>query len=484
MKHFLHRREVPVLLILFLLLVSPGPARAAFTTDDEKKLGKEFYEKLDASDVLIKDPLVNNYISALGTKILSQGHKAPFEFRFSVIRNSAVNAFATPGGYVYVNRGLVTLVENESELASVLAHEIAHVNARHIAQIIDKSTKINIAALAAILAGAFLGASGEVSAAITGFSMAAATTMTLKYSREHEEEADRLGMTYLVGAGYDGRAMLEFLKMMRRYEFYSNSIPSYFLTHPGTDERIQYLDAMIATGKKTNGASSIIGKLKRIQTALLVRETDPASSLKRFLDNLKKNPDDADDLYGLALTQEKLGLIPESQESFRKALKSAPEDADILRDMGISFFRIGNAESAVSCLEKAYRIDDGDVEMIIYLGRAYDAAGRYATALDFFKKAEKKKPEDADIHYNLAVAYGKTNSPGESHYHFGIYFKKKNKLESALFHFQAALRSFPEGDARARDIEGEIASLKEKERPRPTAGPPAPDGRNRGRSFP
>ena len=154
----------------------------------------------------------------------------------------------------------------------VLAHEIAHVNGRHIAEIIDKSKIINIASLAAILAGAFLGGSGDAVAAVTSFTMATATTLNLKYSREHEEAADRKGMSYLVGAGYNGSAMLDFLRIMRRYEFYSNTIPSYFLTHPGTDERIRYIDALLQTTYTRKGAESIQGNLKRVQTLLLLDE--------------------------------------------------------------------------------------------------------------------------------------------------------------------------------------------------------------------
>ncbi len=224
-----------------------GTARASFTIDDEKKLGAEFYEKLDKAGALSKNERANAFISQLGELILSHSDKVLFEFKFSIIRSSAINAFATPGGYIYINQGLINLVENEAQLAGVLAHEIAHVNGRHIAEIVDRSKVINIASLAAILAGAFLGGSGDAVAAVTTFTMATAATLTLKYSRDHEEAADRSGMSYLVASGYNAGGMLDFLRIMRRYEFYSNNIPSYFLTHPGTDERTRYIDALLQT---------------------------------------------------------------------------------------------------------------------------------------------------------------------------------------------------------------------------------------------
>jgi predicted Zn-dependent protease len=163
------------------------------------------------------------------------------------VNNSAINAFATPGGYIYIHKGLLNAVENEAELAGVIAHEIGHANARHVASIIEKSQKLNIATLAAIIAGAFLGGGGEATAAIAAFSLASASTLTLKYQREHEEEADRLGINYLVNAGYYPAAMVDFLKLIKQYEFLSKTIPSYLRTHPGTDDRIFYLDSLILT---------------------------------------------------------------------------------------------------------------------------------------------------------------------------------------------------------------------------------------------
>lgn len=451
---------ISFVIIFFLLLYASGAAHASFTIDDEKKLGKEFYEKLEKSNVLIHDQKIRTYINRVGSTVLAQSEKAPFDFHFYVIKDSAINAFATPGGYVYVNRGLITLVEKESELAAVLAHEIAHVNARHIASIIEKSQKIGIATLAAILAGAFLGGGGQLTAAATSFSLATATSLNLKYSREHEEEADRLGMYYLVSAGYDGKAMLDFLKTMRRYEFYSNSIPSYFLTHPGTDERIAYLDALLQTTYIHRGAESIIGTLKRTQTTLMFGEKNLDSSLKHFQNELQKNQNDVDALYGIAVIQERIGRYPESIENFRRALSLSPNDEDVARDLGIVYFKLGRTSEAIDCLQRAVALSGNNTDAYLYLGRTYEQLGDYATALSIYKKLENKRIDDADVYYSVAIAYGKTHDPGASHYNFGLYFKKKNKRESALYHFKEALKYFPQYSEKHEEIEKEIQSVK------------------------
>ncbi len=461
-----HQQRKLALLPLFFFLFSlvmffPGTARASFSLDDEKKLGKEFYEKLEKANALIQNGRANAFLNMVGERILANSDKAPFDFKFSIIRSSAINAFATPGGYVYVNQGLITLVEDEGELAGVLAHEIAHVNGRHIAEIIDRSQKIGISALAAMLAGAFLGGSGDVTAAITSFTMATATTLSLKYSREQEEAADRMGISYLVKAGYSGSAMLDFLKIMRRYEYYSNAIPSYFLTHPGTDERTRYIDALIQTTYTRKGMDSIIGRLKRIQTILLLHgKSSETSNLQHFQKLLDDNPQDVDALYGLAVTQEKLGIVQESLNTFRKALSLAPDDTDVLRDLGISLFKLGQMSNASHYLERAIRLDPNDPDTILHLGRTFEARDDMPNALRLYKKLEEKQLDDQEVSYNLAMAYGKANQTGESHYYFGLYFKKKGKPDSALFHFKAALRYFAPDTSRSREITKEIESLK------------------------
>ncbi|MCG6534098.1 MAG: M48 family metalloprotease, partial [Syntrophales bacterium LBB04] len=449
-----------ILIFIFIYLSAVGSVYASFTIEDERKVGREFYEKIDKSGVLYHDARIAVYINEVGNRILSTMPKSPFEYHFSVVKSSAVNAFATPGGYVYVNTGLINLVENESELAGVLSHEIGHVTARHVADIIEKSQKINIATLAAILAGAFLGGGGDATAAVAGFSMATATTLSLKYSREHEEEADRLGLSYLTQAGYDGTSMVDFLKIMRQYEFYSSNVPSYFLTHPGTDERIRYLDALLQTRYAKTGSKSIFGQLKRIQILLRLDQKNFDVSLKYFQAALEKKPDDVDYLYGLAVTQEQLGLIPLSLDTFQKALKQAPNDADVLQALGIACFKGGRQSEAIFYLSKALEIEKNRTDALLYLGKSYEESGKYDSALEKYKELEKKNSDDADVHFNLASVYGKTNNLGESHYQFGIYFKKKNKPESALFHFKEALKHFPPGSPTAQEIEAYLKAPK------------------------
>jgi predicted Zn-dependent protease len=444
-----------------LTFFSYGTARASFSLEDEKKLGREFYEKLDKGNFLSQNERSNAFLSLLGEKILAHSDKAPFDFKFSIVRSSAINAFATPGGYVYINQGLISLVDNEAELAGVLAHEIAHVNGRHIAEIVERSKLISISAIAAILAGAFLGGSGDAAAAVTSFTMATATALSLKYSREQEEAADRMGISYLVDAGYNGGAMLDFLKTMRRYEYYSNAIPSYFLTHPGTDERTRYIDALLQTTYTRKGKESIIGNLARVKTILtLSGKSSDTENLQYFQKILNEKQADVDALYGLAVTRYKLGMVTESLDTFRKALQLAPDDSDILRDMGIALYKLGRFNEAADYLKRSLATDENDADTLLYLGKAFEAQDDIQNALAFYKKLETKHPDDQEVFYNLAMTYGKAGKLGDSHYYFGLYFKKKGKKDSALFHLKAAQKEYPPDAIRSGEIAREIESLK------------------------
>ena len=306
MRKLIQNQYISFAFTFFVLFFFTNICFASFTISDEKKLGKEFYDKLDQNNFLLKDRQLNEYITKIGNLVLAQSKKAPFDFHFSIVNSSAINAFATPGGYIYVHKGLINAVENEAELAGVIAHEIAHANARHIASIIEKSQKLTIATLAALIAGAFLGGGGEATAAIAAFSMAGASSLTLKYQREHEEEADRLGINYLVGAGYSPPAMVDFLKLIKKYEFLSKTIPSYLKTHPGTDDRIFYLESLILTKYRQKGAKNIVGNLGRMQVLIPLDEADLNARKKQLKENLTKDPNNVDLLYSLALTEDKL----------------------------------------------------------------------------------------------------------------------------------------------------------------------------------
>ncbi len=449
-------------LLVLMLLISAGSTHclAAFTIDDEKKLGREIYDKLYNKNFLLSDPKLSAYVSAIGNRVLSQSEKASFQYTFSIFNSSAINAFATPGGYIYVNKGLITAVENEAQLAGVLAHEIAHANARHVASIISKSQKLNIAAMAAIIAGAFLGGGGEATAAIAAFSVAGASAMTLKYSRDHEEEADRLGLGYLVQAGYYPQAMVEFLKIIKQFDFLSRSIPSYLKTHPGTDDRMFYLDTLILTHYASRtGASNIVGNFRRMQALVISDIPDMQKRSRQLSQALDSQPEDVDLLYALALTQDYLGKTHTALEFLNRALILQPKDEDLLKTAGLLYLKTGAPEKAQPLLTRALLVDPNNKPARLALGKTSFALGDYQSALSCFLALENEIILEPDIYYHIAMSYGRLNHPGDAHYYFGLHFRKDSKPQSALFHFRKAQAFFPEGSQRRLNIDEAIRAL-------------------------
>lgn len=457
-----------LVVILFVVLFRVSPCFAEFTIEDEKKLGKEFYDKLEEHQLVLKNKVLNDYINKVGNLILAQTKKAPFEFRFSIVNSNAINAFATPGGYIYINNGLITSAENEAELAAVIAHELGHANGRHVASIIEKSKKLNIATLAAIIAGAFLGGGGEATAAIAAFSLAGSSSMTLKFMREHEEEADRLGIGYLVSAGYYPAAMIDFLKIMKQHEFLSKTMPSYLLTHPGTDDRIFYIDSLVLTQYHQKGKKNIIGNFRRMQ-ALVPSESPDDLSIKcrQLEDSLKTDPNNVDSLYILAFYEDQLGQINSALNHYQKALGLSPRDEDVLKNIGLLYLKMGKADLAQNYLLRAANLNANNNEVTFALGKTYLDSGNYQKALDCFLKLKTGSLDDAGINYQIAMAYGKLNNQGESHYYFGLHFQKAKKKESALFHFREALNYFPQGSERNAAINQAIKDVENGEKHRP-----------------
>jgi predicted Zn-dependent protease len=206
----------------------------------ERRLGESIVREMRRDPQFIDDPEVSEYLGSLGAR-LSQAMGARQDFEFFGVRDPSINAFALPGGFVGVHTGLLNASESESELASVLAHEIAHVTQRHIARMLGQQKQMQIPVLAALAAAILLGRSRpDLASGATVAAQAGAASAQLSYSRDFEREADRIGLQALSGAGYDPRAMASFFEKMQRSQRVSDdgTLPGYLRTHPVTTERI------------------------------------------------------------------------------------------------------------------------------------------------------------------------------------------------------------------------------------------------------
>ncbi len=207
----------------------------------ERRVGEQAMRDIRWRDqAYLEDPEVEDYLNALGARLAAHAPATAQTFRFFAVSDATLNAFALPGGFIGVHSGLIVAARTESELASVLGHEIAHVTQRHIAQLVANQGTTGLIMLASILV-AILAASRNPQAAEAALATgsAAGIQSQLSYSRDFEREADRVGLQILQGAGFDVRGMEAFFERLQRSSrLYENNAPVYMRTHPLTTERI------------------------------------------------------------------------------------------------------------------------------------------------------------------------------------------------------------------------------------------------------
>ena len=238
------RRHSNPLLCLFIAVCLPIISLAtplkisAHYSVKEQAMATAMMQQIQQSGKLYPDPIVTEYVKSIGNQLFLASHtRRPFEF--FVVNDDRINAFAGPAGYIGINAGLIMAAETESELASVMAHEMAHVSQNHLQQNLLANKQANIGRAAAILASIALGAVNP-GAATGALALGVAGTQQglLNFSRTHEFEADQIGIQTLARANFDPNAMATFFQRLHQEERYYDRPPELLLTHPFTEERI------------------------------------------------------------------------------------------------------------------------------------------------------------------------------------------------------------------------------------------------------
>lgn len=294
----------------------------------ERRIGEGIMRDIRLREpAFVDDAEVSGYLNRLGRRLAAKSDEVRQDFEFFAIDDASINAFAMPGGYIGVHTGLILAAQSESELASVLAHEISHVTQRHLARLVGQRSQSQLASLLS-LAVAILAARSNpdaaMGAAIAG--QAAGIQQQLNYSRDFEREADRLGLRLLEGAGYDIRGMGSFFEKLQQYgRLYENGSPGYLRTHPLTTERIADVENRIHQRPYRQVADSMEFMLVK---AKLKARTGPApEAVAEFEQQLRdrKFSSEAAVRYGLAQAQYRLGNVTaaEAQIAELRRLKVA-----------------------------------------------------------------------------------------------------------------------------------------------------------------
>lgn len=362
---------------------SLNPFSSELTIEQEKEIGADLHRQIRDLAPLVTDPVLVGYLDELGQSVVQVTEPQPFIYRFNLIQDDSLNAFAVPGGYIYLHTGVLEQAGNISELMGVLSHEVAHVRRRHIADSRKKEGPAQLAVLIAGLGAVMAGADPSALMVASGVNVA----LQLKYSREHEADADRQGISYMISTGYDPHGMVEFFQRIQAASWSgATEIPPYLFSHPAIPERIRAaeveIDRVVAPVDLVSDDPRLIEMQARLATladdvpggtGLRARaEFDPRVAdpyLARAIDLLAEGRSDAADE---ALTQGSLlsptdPRIPIARadiaerrddaaaavEHLTRAVELDPTVPLVQYRLGLANRRLGNREKAIFYLELA-----------------------------------------------------------------------------------------------------------------------------------
>ena len=317
----------------------------------------------------VPDLQLQGYVQQVGKRVAIVGHRPEFEYQFRVVNQPAPNAFALPGGYIAITRGLLARLENEAQLAAVLGHEIVHVTARHAVQGLQRGA---LTQLAVSLLGQTTGNQQYGSLAMQA-GQVGAQLLENSFSREQERESDRIGIDYMVAAGYDPRGAIGLQEVFLRMENQQQEdwLNNLFRTHPFSKERLASNRRYIETRYTgiTGSSKSYLGKDAYQKAIRYVLETEPGYQL-----------------YSQALTQESSGQSNLAIQTLHEALKFAPQEALIHTAIGLAYLRQEDLLSARRYFRQAIELDSDHYQSQMGLGYVHLKRKEFPSSVRFLKR--------------------------------------------------------------------------------------------------
>lgn len=357
--------------------------------DYEVKLSKQIYDRLMARGLIETNPLVNRYINDLGQRLLSVLDGRVRDYQFFIVRDGSINAFALPGGYIGINAGLILSARTQHQLASVMAHEIAHVRLRHGVKLMEKSRSTSNTMLLTILAGLLAGGGTDLGAALVYGGAAGGQQAMINYTREFEYEADRMGINLLQSAGFDGRGMVEFFQMLGKLSGNAglNGI-EYLRTHPVSDNRVSEAESRLS---RASVDSSGPDYFPVFQDYLLYVINDGGlpgrGEFRRALSNMK------------------IGKEEQANASLQKLYAEQSDNLWYGIAYAESLQMLGRKEDAEDVYRQLLLIYPDDYIVSIQLVRLLKDRGLYSQALAIGRRLENTYPSDKSIYFELVDLY-------------------------------------------------------------------------------
>lgn len=452
------------LAFLFSLLFTPlmadelptlgNASSSLISIEQEKKLGEAWLRSLRRQVSTFDHPIVEAYFAQTVYNLAPHSEVQDKDFRFVIVDSKALNAFAVPGSIIGINAGLFLHAVSEQEFVSVLAHELAHISQRHYARRLQQQRVSTPLALAGILTSVVLAATAgsEAGMAALASTQALNAESQLGFSRQNEEEADRLGIVTLYKSGYDPRAMpMMFERMYRQTRLQGENLPEYLSTHPLSENRIadtrnratQYPLKPYQDNIEYHICKSII---------INHYADSPAAAAKYFNSLIEKGNTSQIDgaTYGLALAlsssdpERALGL-------FNDLLKKHPGHISIALGKAEAEFSNGNIEQAYAQLEKLYQRNPSNYPISIKLAEFYMELRRYTQAESVLEQLVRVRPDRPLAWYQLAEIYGKTGKIENVHMARAEYFVLTNRLDSSIEQLELA-KTKSKGDSHKQAV--------------------------------
>jgi beta-barrel assembly-enhancing protease len=421
------RTPLALISILWCLTLSANQDLPSFgdstsgiiSLEQEHRLGQQFLRSIRAQAPTLDDPILQDFLEHLIYRLASYSQLKDRRLDLVIIRNGSLNAFAAPGGIVGVHDGLFRYAETEHEMSAILSHELAHLSQRHFARRVAEGKKgaaINIAGLlAAVVLAATTGGDAAL-AAMTG-SRGLAQNQSLKYSREREAEADRIGIYTLDNAGMDPRAMAYMFERLQRASRYStgNNIPEFLRTHPVTNDRVADSYNQTQNYPKKQFPASLDYQLMRVR-ARAVTSGNLQQEVARFQADFEGSTDAIEktaNQYGLVISLTDSLAFDKARGNIRELREQHPLNIPFRIAEAEIYTRAQQPEIALDLLKEALEVSPNNYPLSATYAQTFLAARKPHAALEVLIPLSVKRPNDEYVWYLLAEAYGLANNiPG------------------------------------------------------------------------
>ena len=420
-----------------------SPAQAMLTLEDERQIGRMIVRGLRDSDQILEDPEISEYMQSIGSRLSSQANNGNQKFNFFTVRDNTINAFALPGGFIGVNSGLLLETKNESELAGVLAHEIAHVTQRHIARSLAAQSRSSLVSTAAMLAAILVGAAvGGGDAAMAG--MAAAQSLAIQqqisFTRANETEADRVGLGILAHSGFDPNGMPAFFETLSRRAGSSElNIPEMLRSHPVTStriaetkERAQQLDVHPSPDSPSYALT---------RERMRVLSTPPGVDPREYYNAVIVSDTDATSaqIYGRGLALMMAGQPEKAVPIFQRLRDNDPTVMQYHTALGQAQLQAGESKQSLATLARARELFPRNVAVTVRYAESLmqvgDAKRAHEILLDLFNVVAPT-PEQAKL---TALAANAAGDVADSYFYMSEYHLMSGDLPLAMNQLQLAL---------------------------------------------